>query len=209
MRRQRHGAERSPRKITFVARSFDGEVAIEPAVGGAFVVGRARLHVILGVEVRARRAWTADGLYRRQHLPIVKRLERRQRRMQPEESVEIDRAAGNVAQRLRNRDRGPHRVVSFLAVRHDDVQSVSSSTLEQADQHFPLWSVAKRHAERSATQEARTESHRHQRQRARFHECSAFHLRLLVPLKFRRAECESDDLRNSRQLRNVAKSTSL
>src|SRR5205814_4235071 len=113
LRRQRYGAKRSLRKIALVASSFDGEVAIEPAVGGAFVVGRAGLHVILRVEVRARRARAADGLYWRQHLPIVERLERRERRMQSEESIEIDRASDNVAQRLRNRDRGAHRVVRF------------------------------------------------------------------------------------------------
>src|SRR2546430_17185180 len=53
-------SERTPGEIALVARSFDSEVAIEPAVRRSFVVGRARLHVILRVEVRARRAWAAD-----------------------------------------------------------------------------------------------------------------------------------------------------
>ncbi len=63
---------------------------IQPAVGGAFKAGRAGLHVILRVEMRARGIGRAHGVDNRQMPRVEHRLERRERRMQSEESVEID-----------------------------------------------------------------------------------------------------------------------
>src|SRR6185295_16379738 len=129
--------------------------------------------------------------------------------MQTKESIEIDRAARRVAQRLRNRDRRSHRVVRFFPMRDDDVEPVCRSALEQADENLSLRRVEQVHAERRPPQETGTESHRHQRQRSRFYECSAFHRSLLVPLEFRRAERESHYRWNAAELRNVAEPASL
>ena len=79
------------------ARTGDGL----PAAGGsarfiqpscvAFRPGRAGLHVVLRVEVRARRIGRADRVDDRQVLRVEERLQRRERRMQAEEAVEVDR----------------------------------------------------------------------------------------------------------------------
>ena len=66
--------------------------AIQPAVGGGLQAGRAGLHVILRIEVRARGIGRAGGVHDREMLLIPQRLQRRERRMQPEEAVEIDGA---------------------------------------------------------------------------------------------------------------------
>ena len=55
-------------------------------------------------------------------------LERRQRRMQAEEAVEVEHFFA------RDVDAGAHRVVGPLAVRHDDVQPVRGAALEDDDQ---------------------------------------------------------------------------
>src|SRR5262249_59316572 len=68
--------------------------------------------------------------------------------MQAEESVEIDHILA------RNIDARPHRVILFLAVRDDDVESVGCAALK--DNHQALGaSSAFDGAERSARQEAR------------------------------------------------------
>ena len=63
---------------------------IQPAVGSAFEAGRAGLHVILRVEMRARGIGRAYRVHDRQMPRVEHRLERRERRMQSEESVQID-----------------------------------------------------------------------------------------------------------------------
>ena len=78
-------------QLALVARALDGEIAVEPPVARALVVGRAALHVVLRVEVRARVARAADRVHRRENAVVPERLERRERRVQPEEAVEIDR----------------------------------------------------------------------------------------------------------------------
>ncbi len=55
---------------------------------------------------------------------IVERLERRERGMQAEKAVEIDDLV------LRNRDRGPHRVVVLLVIGHNNVEAVGGAALE-------------------------------------------------------------------------------
>src|SRR5687768_16236476 len=131
-------------------------------------------------------------MYWREESPVVQRLERRQRRMQAEETVEIERAPHGPARRLWNRDRRTHPVVGPLAVRDHYVQRISGAALKQTDENFSVRGFGELHAECRAPQEARTESHRHERERSGFHESSAFHEDLLAALEFRGAEREPD-----------------
>ncbi len=104
--------------------------AIQPAVFGGFDAGRAGLHEVLRIEVRAARIGRAGGVHDGQMALVPERLQGRHRGMQSEEAVEIDdRVARNI-------DRRPHGVVSLLAVRNHDVQSVGRAALE--DDHQPL-----------------------------------------------------------------------
>src|SRR5512132_2616500 len=93
LRRQRNGAEGSLRQIALVARSFYGEIPVEPAVGSSLIVGRSRLHVVLRIEVRACRARTADRMHRSEYLLVVQWLERCEGGMESEESVEVNCSA--------------------------------------------------------------------------------------------------------------------
>ena len=79
-----------------------GQPPRQPAVRRALHAGRARLHVVLRVEVRARGVGRAAGVHRGEPPLVPERLERRQRRMQAEEAVEIDGAVA--ARRARDRD---------------------------------------------------------------------------------------------------------
>ena len=131
LRRERHGAERRGRLV--LARV---QVAIEPAVVRALHARRRRLHVVLRVEVRARRVGRAAGVDDRELPRVEERLERRQPRMQAEEAVEIDRRARSRPGRA-DRDARARLVVVALAERHDHVQSVDGAALEDRDQHPP------------------------------------------------------------------------
>ena len=71
-----------------------GERAIHPAILRGLAAGRAGFHVILRVEVGSRRVRGTDGIDNRQMLLVEERLERRQRRVQSEEAVEVDGGAG-------------------------------------------------------------------------------------------------------------------
>ena len=97
-RAQRHGPERRGAASAAMA----GEPARQPAVGRALHAGRAGLHVVLRVEVRARRVGRAAGVHDGQPARVPQRLERRQRRVQAEEAVEIE--GGPVAPRGGRRD---------------------------------------------------------------------------------------------------------
>src|ERR1700677_2335123 len=61
---------------------------------------------------------------------VIERLEGGKRGMKAEEPVEVENRI------LRNGDAGTHFVVVLLAVRHDNVESVGCSSLE--DDHEPL-----------------------------------------------------------------------
>ena len=108
---------------------------IQPAVVGRLAARRARFHIILRVEMRARRVGRAHGVHDRQLSRVVNRLQRPKRRVQAEQAVEIDGRIGR-AVRARNRDGGPQIVIALLAVRDHDVQSVHRAALEDRDQDF-------------------------------------------------------------------------
>src|SRR5277367_6596264 len=68
-------------------------------------------------------------------MPLVpKRLERRQRGMQPEEAIEVYHLLP------RNIDAGPHRVIGTLGMGHNDVQAIGGTALKDDDK--PLASGA-------------------------------------------------------------------
>ncbi len=114
------------------------QVTIQPAVGRGLDAGRARFHVVLRVEVRARAVGRSGGMDDGETLRIPHRLEPGERRMQAEETVEVDdRLARRALARLRNGNRRAHGVIIFLAVRHHDVEAVGRAALEDGDQSFP------------------------------------------------------------------------
>ena len=130
-------ARLSPR---LTARKGDGgsgrgwERPIQPSVG-AFKAGRAGLHVILRIEMRARGIGRAHGVDNRQMPRVEHRLERRERRVQSEESVQIDGRIGR-AVRFGNGDGGPQFVIALLSEGNHHVQAVHGAALEDGDQDF-------------------------------------------------------------------------
>src|SRR6516165_3560652 len=70
-------------------RSPGGQRAVEPAIAGRLRSRSARLHVVLRVEMRARRIGGAGRVDDGQMAGVIERLERLQRWMQAEKSVEI------------------------------------------------------------------------------------------------------------------------
>src|SRR5579871_1821497 len=62
-------------------------------------------------------------------------LQRSERGMQAEETIEIDNCVLRIGGgRTRNRNRGPHGVVARFTVRNHDIQAISRATLEDSDQ---------------------------------------------------------------------------
>ena len=126
-----NGAERSG---VLLAHSAHG--AIEPAVVRRFYAGRAGLHEILRVKMRARGVGRTCRMNDRELAVVEERAERREARMQAEEAVEIDGRSFHAVARLRNRDRRANAVIVFFAERHDGVQAVGGAALEKDDQLF-------------------------------------------------------------------------
>ncbi len=111
--------------------------AIHPAILRRLQARRARFHVVLRVEMRSRRVGRAHRVHNRQVLLIEERLERSERRVQSEETVQIDRRAilfRGVVRRPRDGNRRAEVVVGLFAVRHHHVQSVGRAALEDRDQ---------------------------------------------------------------------------
>src|SRR5687768_8483086 len=175
---QCNGSERTD--MAFVARALHGEIAVEPSVGRALDVGGCRFHVVLRIEMRASRTGTADGMHRSKEAAIVQRLERRERRMQSEESIQVDRRVARDracdTRGTRNGNGGPEGVVGLVSVRHDHVECVRRTALKEADQRLAFRSPQKLGAERGATEKARAQAKCYNGQCAGFYECSAFHV---------------------------------
>src|SRR5690348_13822106 len=113
-----------------LARAARREIAIQPAVRRALVVGSAALHVVLRVEVRAGVTRAPDGMHGREQAPIPELLERTERRMQSEKSVEIERCLRGPRDRPRNRNGRTKLIIRGLAMRNDDVERVGGAALE-------------------------------------------------------------------------------
>ena len=147
-------------------RPASGERAREEAVGGRLLARRARLHEVLGVEVRACRVGAAGGMDEGGRAVPEERDERLERRMQSEESVEVDRRLAAGA-RARNGDRRPRRVIRLLAVRNEDVQPVHGAALEDRDEDAPR---RRRARLGHPDEDARDESARDEREAGRLEE---------------------------------------
>ena len=110
--------------------------AAEPAVGRALHAGRSALHVVLGVEVRARRAGRAARVHEGQRPRRPRRLQRGQRRMEREKAVEVDSPSRLARAWAADRDAGARAVVRGVAVRHHHAESVDGAALEDGHQHL-------------------------------------------------------------------------
>src|SRR5579872_2918410 len=109
---------------------------IHPAIRSAFHTRRARFHVILRIEMRPSGVGRADGFDNRKVLGIENRLQRRQRGMQTEETVEVD---GGIGRAVGPRDRNirTHVVIHALAMGNHDVESIHCAALEDRDENLP------------------------------------------------------------------------
>src|SRR5438552_17234726 len=139
-------------------------VAIRPAVRGALHPGCARFHVILRVEVTARRIGRADRVNRGEAFVVPQRFERRQTRMQPEMTVEIHDI------RRGNGDARALLVILRLAVRTEHLQAVDRTALKEADETRTRGAEGAAQGVRSATEKQGIEAQAYQRQAASLYE---------------------------------------
>jgi hypothetical protein len=110
---------------------------------------------------------------------VVHRLERRQPRMQPEATVEIEGALTLAG--TRDRDRGTCSVIVFVAMRHDDVQTIRGAAQKYAQQDLgartrqrsrrvgPTRAGLEQQAQRRQRGSSQQRPARKVRQQARFH----------------------------------------
>ena len=129
-RADRHRAER--RRL----RGPRGDRAGEPAVGRALHAGRPALHVVLRVEVRARRVGRAAGVHDRERAALPERHERCEGRVKREEAVEIRRALALAAPGRLQADRRTHSGVAGISVGHHHAEPVHGSALEDRHEHL-------------------------------------------------------------------------
>ena len=123
-------------KSRFILGSWQGmQRSIEPSIRRGFQSGSAGLHEILRIKVRARWIGGAGRVHNGQVPLVPDGLQRGQRGMQSEEPVQVEDVVA------RNVDAGTHRVISALAMRHDNVQAIRSPALKNYDQ--PLGARAK------------------------------------------------------------------
>src|SRR6266446_4266045 len=99
-------------------------------------------------------------MHDRQLILSKQRLERREARMQPEITIQIDRRVRHATPRLRNRNRRPQPVVVWLREGNYDVQAVGGAALEQHHQLLLVWHRGRRSR---ALQKRRHRAHPHQR----------------------------------------------
>jgi len=117
--------------------ALGNEHPVHPPAGRALVVGNAGLHEILHVKMRARGIGRAAGVDHRQMLGAVERGEGVHRRVQAEESVEVDRGCVVARRRRpRNRDVVAMLVIERIAMRDDHRQPVRGAALKDAHQHL-------------------------------------------------------------------------
>src|SRR5665647_1899418 len=99
--------------------------------------------------------------------------------MKSKESIEVNRCIARDClrkpRRTRNGNRWSQAVVRFVGVRNNDVECVRRTALKETDQRLAFRCLQHLGAERSAAEEAGTQSHRHESQRSGFHKYSAFH----------------------------------
>src|SRR5690349_23790028 len=104
-------------------------VAVEPSVRSRLHARRPGFHVVLGIEMAARRIRRADGVDDGEALRIPEWLECCQARVQAEMSVEVHDVTG------RHGDARPLTVVERIAVRYDHVEAVHGAALKKTNQN--------------------------------------------------------------------------
>jgi len=152
----RHGYRAKRGDLRGVLRTCQ-EGAVQPTARHGFAVEDARFHEILCVKVGSRDIVRTTGLNDRQVTGLVNRQEWRQRRMQPEEPIQVRgpfraRRAGG----LGNGNILAMLVVVAVAERHNHRNSIRRATLEDADEDFPSGAGADRiRGKNRLTQEGR------------------------------------------------------
>jgi hypothetical protein len=172
------GAERDGPERRAAGRGRGRQPPCQPPVRRTLHARSARLHVVLRVEVRARRVRRPAGVHDGQPAFVPQRFQAAERRVQPEEAVEIERAPA--ARGAGNRNAAARRVVVGIAVRDDHAETVHGPALE--DHHQYLRPPGTRLRQCAADHEPGHRPHRHERQRALFHErpaCAGTHRYLL------------------------------
>jgi hypothetical protein len=110
-------------------------VSIEPTVGDAFVARGSSLHIVLRVEMGARIVGGPDGMNDCQVPLVIDGLQRAQRRMESEESIQIDCRVGGAIARSRDSNLRPSRSIVAIPVGCHYRYPVRSATLEDGDQN--------------------------------------------------------------------------
>src|SRR5215472_6553732 len=108
--------------------------AVEPPILRRLYTRRAGFHIILRVEVPARRIRRTRRVHNGEFVFLEERRKGSERRMQPKKSVQVNGRISSNASWLRNSDGGAQAVIVGLREWHDDVESVSRPTLEQNDE---------------------------------------------------------------------------
>ncbi len=109
------------------------EHPIHPAVGRVLEAGRAALHVVLRVEVRARGIGRAAGVDESQRAVLPARHDSAERGVQAEMAVEGKDCAVTAAG---DRDRRARVVILTVAIRYDHVETVDGAAQKDHDQAF-------------------------------------------------------------------------
>ncbi len=128
IRRKGNGAERR-RPGVFLGL----HVAVQPAVSSAFVTRRARLHIILSVEVRARIIRRSHGVNDREMAFVVNRFERCERGVKSEKAVEIYSSIRIALLRLRHCNLRTHAVIAPVPERNHGRDSIHCAALKDRD----------------------------------------------------------------------------
>ena len=131
IRAEGYGAER--RGLIFGHRL---QRAVEPAVVGGFHAGRAGLHEILRVEMRARGIGRADGLHDGELAVLEKRCSGCRLGCRPKNPSRSMAASAPPRRGSGIAMVGRKAIVVRLGERHDDVQAVHRAALEEHDHLF-------------------------------------------------------------------------
>src|SRR5215472_5817305 len=108
--------------------------AVEPPVLCRLYTRRAGFHIILRIEMRARRIRRTRSMHNGEFVFLKQRRKGSKRAMQPKKSVQVNGRIFSTASWFWNSDSGAQAVIVGLRKWHDDVESVSRPTLKQDDE---------------------------------------------------------------------------
>src|SRR5581483_2251104 len=167
-----------------VAKILSLQRTVKPAAVCSFHTGRAGLHVILRIEVRAGHVRRAGGMHDGEMTLVIERFEGRELGMKAKEAVEIDDLV------LWNRDRRAHRVVVFFMVGNHHVEPIDCAALEDNDQ--PLARSAGSLRNHAANEKAGNGRGARDGERASVKKKSAIHMSLLSPQLSASSACRAE-----------------